>query len=126
MATYNTTSGFPDLVGSMVVTNGIVQSYTSNDPNLGAGTIVPPNNAPVTRFSVRFGSGTGPGNRAYNISSSANPSGNGYSGTANNNSPVAAQEDWSATASTAAPMEESTADADDASAVDGVAKKAAI
>jgi hypothetical protein len=124
MATYNTTSGFPDLVGSMVITDGDVESYTSN--NLGAGTIVPPTNAPVTRFSVRFGSGTGPGSRAYNISSSANPSGNGYSGTANNNSPVAAQEDWSATASTAAPMEESTADYDDASAVDAAAKKAAI
>ena len=124
MATYNTTSGFPDLVGSMVVTNGIVQSYTSN--NLGAGTIVPPTNAPVTRFSVRFGAGTGPDSRAYNINSNSNPSGNGYSGTANNNGPAAAQEPWSATASTAAPMEESTADADDASAVDAAAKKAAF
>jgi len=124
MTTYRTTSGFPDLVGSMVVTNGNVESYTSN--NLGVGTIVPPTNAPVTRFSVRFGSGTGPDSRAYNINSSAIPSGNGYSGTANNNSPLAAQEDWSATASTAAPTEDSTADYDDASAVDAAAKKAAI
>jgi|SRR5688572_13794475 hypothetical protein len=125
MATYNTTSGFPDLIGSMVVTNDIVQSYTSNNPNLGAGTIIPPTNAPVTRFSVRFGSGTGPNSRAYNINSSATPSGNGYSGTANNNGPAAAQEDWSATASTAA-TQESTADYDDASAADAAAKKAAI
>jgi hypothetical protein len=124
MANYRTTSAFPDLVGSMVVTNGNVESYTSN--NLGAGTIVPPTNAPVTRFSVRFGAGTGPDSRAYNINSNANPSGNGYSGTANNNGPAAAQEPWSATASTAATVGDSAEDKGSASSEDAATKKAAI
>jgi len=115
MANYTTTSGFSDLVGSMVVTNGNVESYTSN--TRGAGTIAPPG-APVLRFTVHFGPG-----RAYNINSSANGS-NGFNGTANNDGPALAEESWSATASTAATVEASTADYTDASAADAAAKKA--
>ena len=89
MANYTTTSGFSDLVGSMVATNNNVDSYTSNTQ--GSGTISPAG-APVTRFTVRFGSG-----RAYNINATAN--GTAFSGSANNNGPEADQQTWEATAS---------------------------
>ena len=102
MENYTTTSGFSDLIGSMVVTNNNVDSYTSNTQ--GAGTIVPPG-ASVLRFTVRFGPG-----RAYNINATANGSNTGFNGTANNNGPALAEESWSATASTARTVDASTAD----------------
>ena len=100
MATYTTSSGFSDLVGSMVVTNGNVESYTNSAQATGT---ITPQGAPVTRFTVRFGSG-----RAYNINATAN--GTGYSGNANNNGPEADQESWSATASTAGTADAATPD----------------
>lgn len=94
MATYTTQSGFSDLVGSVDITNDDANSYTST--TLGE-TVIPQNLGPTgLRFKVDFGG------RTYNINATANPGGNGYTGSANNNSPLAGQESWSATASTVA------------------------
>ena len=91
MANYTTASGFTDLVGSMVVTNNNVDSYTSDTQ--GAGTV---RNLGGTglNFNVSFTAV----NRTYHVQATAN--GSNYSGNANNNGPEAAQEDWTATAST--------------------------
>ena len=101
MATYTTSSGFSDLVGSMVVTNNNVDGYTSNTQGAGR---VHNLGGPTLRFSVTFTAV----NRTYNISATANGSNNGYSGSANNNSPEADEESWSATASTAETADAST------------------
>ena len=118
MATYNTTSGFSDLVGSMVVTNNNVDSYTSNTQ--GAGTVQNLGGTGLN-FNVRFASV----NRTYNITATANGS-NGYSGNANNNGPMEAEETWSATASTATDTaDESREDVAYDSGEDTATKKAA-
>jgi hypothetical protein len=116
MATYTTSSGFSDLNGTVDITNDEAVSYTSGT----LGTVKPQDvNGPGLRFNLRFGPG-----RTYNIRATVDA--NGYSGTANNNSPLAAEEPWSATASTAAPAEESTAEYEDPTAAEGAAKKAAL
>ena len=103
MANYTTTSGFPDLVGSMVVTNNNVTSYTSN--NRGAGTVQNQGGSGLN-FNVHF-SGV---DRPYHINGNLNGSGNGYSGNANNNGPAAAEESWAATAQTGDTADASTAE----------------
>ena len=95
MANYTTTSGFSDLNGSMAATNDNVDSYYSN--NLGAGTVRNTGGSGLD-FSVSF-STTPP--RVYHINASANGA-NGFSGSANNNGPMEADDTWSATASTGA------------------------
>ena len=90
---YITSSGFSDLNGSMVVTNDNVDSYYSNSLQEN-GTVRNTGGAGLD-FSVSF-SATPP--RVYHINANAN--GNGFSGSANNNGPAAAQDTWSATAST--------------------------
>lgn len=99
MANYNTSSGFSDLTGSMVVTNNNVDSYTSNTQ--GAGTVNNLGGAGL-HFSVRFSAVS----RTYNVRATANVNGNGFGGDANNNSPAADEEPWTATASTADPAAE--------------------
>ncbi|HEX6125031.1 MAG TPA: hypothetical protein VFZ23_06610 [Pyrinomonadaceae bacterium] len=118
MANYSTASGFTDLVGSMVVTNNNVDSYTSD--TLGTGTVQNLGGTGL-RFNVTFTAV----NRRYNINATANAGGTGYSGNANNNGPEADQETWSATASTGA-SEDSAADTGYGSGEDTGTKKAAI
>lgn len=117
MATYNTTSGFNDLTGSMVVTDNDVDSYTSNTQ--GDGTVQNLGGSGLN-FNVRFPSV----NRTYHVTATANAAGNGYTGDANNNGPEAAEESWSATASTADTVEGSTSDYADAPAADAATKTA--
>jgi hypothetical protein len=93
MANYITSSGFSDLNGRMSASNDNVDSYTSN--NLGTGTVRNTGGSGLD-FSVSFGS-TPP--RVYHINANSNGS-NGFSGNANNNGPAAAQDTWSATATT--------------------------
>jgi hypothetical protein len=95
MGNYNTTSGFSDLIGSMVTTGDNVDSYYSNAR--GAGEV---NNLGGSglHFNVSF---TGLP-RPYNINATANGS-NGFDGKAKDNGPALAEEVWTATASTAAP-----------------------
>src|SRR5215218_5264390 len=90
---YITSSGFPDLNGSMVVTNDNVDSYYSN--SLQQNGTVRNTGGSGLDFSVSF-SATPP--RVYHIN--AHASGNGFSGSANNNGPTAGTNPWSATAST--------------------------
>lgn len=76
MASYTTTSGFPDLDGSIVIdSNSKVKSYTST--RLGRGT-VRPIDPPVTQFSVKFRT-----SRTYHITATAN--GTGFRGDADDN-----------------------------------------
>jgi len=117
MPNYTTTSGFSDLIGSMVVTNNNVDSYTSNTQGVGT---VQNLGGTSLRFNVRFAAV----NRTYNINGTINVNGNGYSGDANDNSPDAGQESWSATATTADAVT-SAADTDDASTADVAPKTAA-
>ena len=91
MANYTTNSGFADLVGSMTVTNDNVDSYTSDTQ--GSGTVRNLGGTALN-FNVTFPSV----NRTYHVQARAD--GSNYSGTASNNSPIAAQEEWTATAST--------------------------
>jgi len=120
MATYTTSSGFSDLKGSMVVTNNNADSYTSDT----LGTVTPQKvGGAGLNFNVRFTSVTPP--RTYNIRSTANANGNGYSGNANNNRPAAGEESWSATATTADAVT-SASDTDDASTADVAPKTAAV
>ena len=93
MANYTTSSGFPDLNGSMSASNNNVDSYYSN--NLGNAT-VRNTGGPGLDFSVSFGS-TPP--RVYHINANANGGGNGFNGSANNNGPMEGENEWSATAS---------------------------
>ncbi|CAN5633514.1 MAG: hypothetical protein M3449_01290 [Acidobacteriota bacterium] len=116
MPNYTTTSGFSDLIGSMVVTNNNVDSYTSNTQGVGT---VQNLGGTSLRFNVRFAAV----NRTYNINGNTN--GNGYSGNANNNSPSAGEESWAATASTADTVTASAADIADVSTADAATKKAA-
>jgi hypothetical protein len=97
MANYITSSGFSDLNGSMVATNNNVDSYYSN--NLGNGSVRNTGGSGLA-FTVSFGA-TPP--RVYHIN--ANPGGNGFNGSANNNGPMESEETWSATASTGVPAE---------------------
>ncbi len=117
MANYNTTSGFSDLTGSMVVTNNNVDSYTSNTQ--GAGTVQNLGGSNL-KFNVRFPSVT----QTYHINATANANGNGYGGNANNNSPEGVEETWSATGSTGDTADASKAENAYGSAGD-TAKKAA-
>ncbi len=121
MATYTTSSGFSDLIGSMVVTNNNVDSYTSD--TLGTTVETSPKGGVGLNFHVRFTSATPP--RNYNIKSTANANGNGYSGKANNNSRAAAEESWSATATTLETADASAPDAGYGSAEAGDTKNAA-
>jgi hypothetical protein len=95
MANYITNSGFSDLNGSMVATNDNVDSYYSNSLQE-SGTVRNTGGSGLD-FSVSF-SATPP--RVYHINASANANGNGFTGSANNNGPAAAQDTWEATAST--------------------------
>lgn len=106
MATYNTTSGFPDLVGSMVIENNQAVSYTSATKGEGDVHNV---GGPTLRFNVSFENVS----RTYNINATSNASGDRYDGTANDNGPALAQEPWSATASTAVPYEQSASGYDE-------------
>ena len=90
MANYNTTSGFSDLNGTMVAANDNVTSYNSN--NLGPGSV---RNTGGTGLDFNVSFATRPP-RVYHINS--NISGNGFSGSANNNGPEADQQTWEATA----------------------------
>ncbi|HYJ92061.1 MAG TPA: hypothetical protein VEV84_12180 [Pyrinomonadaceae bacterium] len=92
MANYTTSSGFSDLNGSMVASNGNVTSYTST--NKGAGNVTNLGGTGLN-FNVSF---TGVA-RPYHVT--ANPGGNGFSGSANNGGPAAGEETWTATATTA-------------------------
>ena len=94
MGNYNTTSGFSDLIGSMVTDGDDVQSYTSNAR--GAGVV---NNLGGSglHFNVSF---TGV-SRPYNINATSNGN-NGFNGNAKDNGPADAEEAWTATATTAA------------------------
>jgi len=103
MANYTTSSGFPDLVGSMDASNDNVNSYFSN--TLGAATVRNLGGAGL-HFSVNF---PGPG-RNYTINANLNGNGNGFSGNANNNSPIAAEETWTATATTGDTVDASAAE----------------
>lgn len=76
MASYNVTSGFPDLNGSCEIDGDDCTSYTSN--NLGAGTVRNIGGPSTLMFQVNF---PGPGN-LYTIG--ANSNGSGYSGEASN------------------------------------------
>lgn len=93
MANYTTSSGFSDLNGSMVADGDNVTSYTST--NKGNGEVTNLGGSGL-RFRVRFNGVPQP----YVISGSA--SGNGFNGTAKNNSTTQAEEPWTATATTAA------------------------
>ena len=90
MANYITSSGFSDLNGTMVAANDNVSSYTST--TLGAGSVQNTGGSGLD-FNVSFA--TRP-TRVYHINS--NISGNGFSGSANNNGPEADQQTWEATA----------------------------
>ncbi|HET6861952.1 MAG TPA: hypothetical protein VFH91_02865 [Pyrinomonadaceae bacterium] len=94
MGNYNTTSGFNDLIGSMVTNGDDVESYYSNAR--GNGTVTNLGGSGL-HFKVSF---TGV-SRPYNINATSNS--NGFSGNANNNSAAESEEVWTATASTAAP-----------------------
>ena len=91
MANYNTNSGFSDLNGTMTVTNDNVDSY--NSTTLGAATVRNLGGNGLS-FNLSFSSPA----RTYHVNASL--SGTGFSGTANNNTPAADQEPWTATAST--------------------------
>ena len=95
MANYTTSSGFDDLNGSMVADGDNVSSYTSTTQ--GEGTVTNLGGTGL-RFQVRFSAVP----RPYTINASATPSGDGFSGNANNNGPENDEESWTATASTAA------------------------
>jgi hypothetical protein len=90
MANYITSSGFPDLNGTMVAAGDTVSSYTST--SLGAGNV---QNTGGNGLDFNVGFSTSPP-RVYHINSNAN--GTGFTGSANNNGPAADQEPWSATA----------------------------
>jgi hypothetical protein len=92
MGNYNTTSGFPDLIGSMVANGDNVDSYYSNAQ--GAGSVRNLGGSGL-HFSVSF---TGVP-QTYNINASSNST--GFNGRANDNGPADADEAWTATASTA-------------------------
>jgi hypothetical protein len=94
MGNYNTTSGFNDLIGSMVTNGNDVVSYYSNAR--GAGSVHPLGGSGL-HFTVSF---TGVP-RPYNVNASSN--GTGFSGHANDNGPAEGEEVWTATASTATP-----------------------
>ena len=96
MANYTTNSGFSDLNGSISVTGNNVDSYYSN--TLGDGT-VRNLGGPGLNFTVSFGATAA---HTYHVNANANANGNGFGGNANNNGPAAAQEPWTATASTGA------------------------
>ena len=92
---YITSSGFPDLNGSMVVTNDNVDSYYSN--SLQQNGTVRNTGGSGLDFSVSF-STTPP--RVYHINAQPNANGLGFNGSANNNGPTLGTNPWSATAST--------------------------
>ena len=94
MGNYNTTSGFNDLIGSMVTDGDDVQSYHSNAR--GPGSV---NNLGGSglHFNVSFNGVL----RPYNINATSNA--NGFNGKAKDNGPDDAEEAWTATASTATP-----------------------
>jgi hypothetical protein len=114
MANYTTNSGFADLVGSMEVTNNNVDSYTSDTQGSGS---VQNLGGSGLNFNVSFTAV----NRIYHVQATAN--GNNYSGTANNNGPAAAQEDWTATASTGDTADAARAGSGYGSATDDTPKK---
>jgi hypothetical protein len=99
MANYTTNSGFNVLDGSMVVSGNNVTRYTSNSSGVCG---VQNTGGPGLNFSV-----TVPGiQRPYHINASSNGNG-GYNGSANDGSTVAAQETWTATATTGKPRPKS-------------------
>ena len=118
MASYDTTSGFDDLIGSIEVTGDDVTSYTSDIRGMGS---VQNLGGPGLNFNVTFAQVA----RPYHVRATADPKGNGYTGTANNGGPTAGQESWTATASTGVPAEESSTDHPDSSAEDAATRKAA-
>ena len=94
MGSYNTTSGFPDLVGTCEIDDsGDCTSYNSN--TLGNGNV---NNqgGPFLSFTVQWPNAKPP--RTYAIN--AGPDSNGWSGEANNGVGQV-DESWAATATSA-------------------------
>lgn len=94
MASYSTTSGFADLVGTCEITGDDCTSYTSN--TLGAGTVTNLGSGSNLNFRVSFEGVS----RQYVIIADAN--GSGFSGNANDNGPQEGEESWAATATTTA------------------------
>jgi hypothetical protein len=90
---YTTSSGFSDLNGTMEAANDNVNSYYSTDLQM-SGTVRNTGGSGLD-FNVSFA--TSPP-RVYHINSNA--SGNGFTGSANNNGPMADQQTWEATATT--------------------------
>jgi hypothetical protein len=94
MASYSTTSGFADLVGSCEITDDDCTSYTSDTK--GAGTVTNLGSGSNLNFRVSFVGVT----RPYVII--ANSDGSGFSGNANNNGPEEGEDSWAATATSTA------------------------
>lgn len=92
---YTTTSGFPDLVGSCEISGNNVTSYYSDTRS--TGTVTNLGGSSGLRFKVSF-SGVP---RPYVIHANANPTGNGFDGTANDDGPEEGDETWAATATRA-------------------------
>jgi hypothetical protein len=91
MANYITSSGFSDLNGTMVAENDNVSSYYSTNLQMNGSVL----NTGGTGLDFNVSFATRP-TRVYHINS--NISGNGFSGSANNNGPEADQQTWEATA----------------------------
>ena len=92
---YTTTSGFPDLDGSCEISGNNVDSYYSNTK--GPGTVTPLPGSSLLKFKVSFAGVR----RPYVIRADANPTGNGFIGTANDDGPEEGDETWAATATKA-------------------------
>jgi hypothetical protein len=88
---YQTTSGFSDLVGSCEISGDNVTSYNSN--TRGPGTVTNLGGTGL-KFRVSFSGVT----RPYVIHANASPTGNGFSGNANDDGPEQGEETWAATA----------------------------
>ena len=93
MASYYTSSGFVDLVGTCKIIGNNVTSYTSNIRGAGTVTNLP---GPNLNFRVSF-----PG-VAHPFTIFASPNGSGFDGRANDVDGGNAEESWAATATAVA------------------------